>query len=380
MHISKKMFNHYLMDLRPYKTVSQEIWSLPSEEWGKTLKLDWNESTIEPAPAIKKAVLDFVSSCDFFRLYPATFNRRLTELLAQYAGVPELNVQYFPSSDTLHEYIARLFVGVGDKVLMLWPSYDNFRSTVEVSGAQVVYSNLNPDFEFNLLKFKTDIAKETPKLVYICNPNNPTGLLIPREQIQDLIRDNPATMFLIDEAYAEFASQSVNDLVLDYDNILVTHTLSKAFGLASMRFGYLVSSADNIDAISRIRNPKNIQTISQVAAIAAFEHTDYMRQYVGEVNSAREWFYNAMNDLTGDGIRKVYPSKSNFLLIRCKDINTRSRIYYALREKKIYIRQLSQCASVLDCIRITIGTRTQMEQTYHALCEILNIIEEREII
>lgn len=374
----KKFFNGYLMDLRPYKTVSQEIWSLPPQEWGNVLKLDWNESTIEPAPEIKQAVSDFVSSSEFFHLYPSTFNERLTELLAQYAQVSEQNIQYFPSSDSLHEYIARLYIGAGDKVLILWPSYDNFRSTVEMNGASVVYSNLGPDFEFDFIKFKEDIVRESPKLVYICNPNNPTGMLIPKNQIQELVSKNPETIFLIDEAYAEFAYQSVNDLALAYDNILVTHTLSKAFGLANIRFGYLVSSADNIDAISRIRNSKNVPTISQVAAIAALENTDYMWRYVEEVGLAREWFCNILDKAKLPGIVKVYASKSNFVLIQCKDINTRSRICYSLREKQIYVRQLSQCASVLGCIRITIGTREQMERVYCALCETMNTTSEEE--
>lgn len=371
----RTLLNRYLINLRPYKPVSQEIWSLPSKEWDNVLKLDWNESTIEPAPAVKKAVIDFVSSNDFFRLYPSTFNRKLIALLAQYAEVPEVNVQYFPSSDSLHEYIARLYIGVGDKVLILWPSYDNFRSTVEAAGADVVYSELGSDFTFDPNVFEQDIVKERPKLAYICNPNNPTGTLILKDQIQKLIAENPETMFLIDEAYAEFSGQSVNDLALAYDNILVTHTMSKAFGLANIRFGYLVSSVNNIDAINRIRNSKNIQTISQVAVISALENAEYMRQYVEEVIQARKWFDQALSDVEFPDIVKIYPSKSNFILIRCKDVNTRSKICYSLREERIYVRQLSQCTSVLDCIRITIGTRKQMETVYHVICRAMNKTE-----
>lgn len=373
----RTLLNRYLINLRPYKPVSQEIWSLPSKEWDNVLKLDWNESTIEPAPAVKKAVIDFVSSNDFFRLYPSTFNRKLIALLAQYAEIPEVNIQYFPSSDSLHEYIARLYIEVGDKVLILWPSYDNFRSTVEAAGADVIYSELGSDFTFDPNVFEQDIIRERPKFVYICNPNNPTGTLILKSQIQKLIAENPETMFLIDEAYAEFSGQSVNDLALAYDNILVTHTMSKAFGLANIRFGYLVSSVNNIDAINRIRNSKNIQTISQVAAISALENAEYMRQYVEEVIQARKWFYQALSDAEFPDIVKIYPSKSNFILIQCKDINTRSKICYSLREERIYVRQLSQCTSVLDCIRITIGTRKQMETVYHVICRVMSKTEEK---
>ena len=260
-------------------------------------------------------------------------------------------------------------------MLILWPSYDNFRSTVEAAGADVVYSELGSDFTFDPNVFEQDIVKERPKLAYICNPNNPTGTLILKDQIQKLIAENPETMFLIDEAYAEFSGQSVNDLALAYDNILVTHTMSKAFGLANIRFGYLVSSVNNIDAINRIRNSKNIQTISQVAVISALENAEYMRQYVEEVIQARKWFDQALSDVEFPDIVKIYPSKSNFILIRCKDINTRNKICYSLREERIYVRQLSQCTSVLDCIRITIGTRKQMETVYHVICRAMNKTE-----
>lgn len=369
---AKRFVNSYLMNLRPYKTVSQEIWSLGPDEWQDVLKLDWNEATIEPAPAVKEAILDLVSSCGCFHLYPSTFNRRLLELLAQYAKVPALNIQYFAGSDSLHEYIAKLYIGAGDKVLILWPSYDNFRSTAEMNGADIVYSEMDSDFTLDFARLRADIRRERPKLVYICNPNNPTGVLIPKGMIQELVAETPETMFLIDEAYAEFAGQSVNGLTCTYENILVTHTMSKAFGLANVRFGYLVSSPDNIDAINRIRNAKNIQTISQVAAIAALEHADYMWRYVEEVNAAREWFYQQLSQSGFPEIKRVYPSASNFLLVQCRDLNTKSRICYALRERKIYVRQLSQSASVLNCIRITIGTQSQMERVYNALAEILS--------
>lgn len=370
MH-EKHFINDYLINLKPYKTVSQEIWSIDSKNWNEVLKLDWNEATVDPAPEVKETLLQFIKSEEFFHLYPSTYNRELLELLSQYANVPELNVQYFSSSDSLHEYISRLYIASGDKVLILWPSYDNFRSTAEVNGADIVYFDMGESFELDIKKWKECIKKEKPKLVYLCNPNNPTGHLISKKQIKEFLDENPETMFIIDEAYAEFAHQSVNNLALSYENILVTHTMSKAFGLANVRFGYLVSSVDNIDAISRIRNPKNISTLTQIAVIAALSNIDYMWRYVEEVNLAKaEFLKNIQSGVLNKWIR-VYPSKGNFVLLKCRDIKLRSKIYYLLREKKIYVRQLGQSASVLNCIRITVGTRDQMEKVYKALCEIL---------
>lgn len=367
----KNFANDFLLNLRPYKTVSQEIWSIGREERKKALKLDWNEATIEPAPEVRNAVAELVASEDFFHIYPSTLNSELLDSLSAYAGVPTENIQYFASSDSLHEYIAKLFIGKGDKVLLLWPSYDNFRSTVEGNGAQIVYSEIDLDAGFDYEKLKDDLAKEKPKLVYICNPNNPVGYLIRTEQIRELVQEHQDIMFVIDEAYAEFSGETFNPFALVYENVLVTHTMSKAFALANVRFGYLVASVSNIDLISRIRNPKNIPTVTQVAVLAALRHTDYMWRYVFEVRAAREQFIQSLTCEEMAGYIHVFDSKANFVLVKCRDIATKSRIYYSLRKKNIYIRQLSQSSSLLDCVRITIGTREQMKVVYEELKKIL---------
>ncbi len=370
--MNKESFvNSHVMKLRPYKPVSQESWFMDPSEWGQILKLDWNEATVGPAPEVKKAVINYVISNDFFHWYPATLNHELITLLSHFCSVPESNIQYFPSSDVLHEYIAKLYIESQDKVLILWPSYDNFRSTMEANGAEIVYSEYDPGFRFSLEKLKNDIKQASPKLVYLCNPNNPTGNLIELEELETLISEFPKSLFVVDEAYAEFAHKTSNQLALKYTNILITHTMSKAFALANMRFGYLVSSVSNIDAINRIRNPKNVTTVTQIAVMEALKNTDYMWRYVQEVELAKEWFTDAVQHGELGKYLHIYPSKANFLLVQCPNIAEKSRIYYALREKKIYVRQLIQSASLLSCLRITVGTLPQMKRVYQSLCSIL---------
>ncbi len=366
----KQFVNDYILNLRPYKPVPQEIWSVGPAERGELLKLDWNEATIEPAPEVKSAIKALITNEDFFHLYPLIQNKELLGLLSQYAGVPVGNIQYFASSDSLHEYIGRLYIKPRDKVMLLWPSYDNFRSTIEGNGAKIVYSDIGPELRFNFDKIKSDIAQETPKMVYICNPNNPVGFCLSFGQVNELVRDFPNTLFVIDEAYAEFSGVSSNSLVRTYENVLITHTMSKAFALANLRFGYLVASEDNIEAINRIRNPKNIPTITQVAVAAALKHIDYMLDYVQEVKAARELFIHLILQSEISEILSVYPSESNFVLLKCKDIETKSRIYYQLREKNIYIRQLTQSAWLLKCVRVTIGTKEQMRIVYDVMKKI----------
>lgn len=145
--------------MKPYKLASHKIWSVNSEERSNILKLDWNEATIPPSPKVKEHLLHILNEPTFFNLYPTTYNDRLLELLSGYVGLPKDNIQYFGSSDALHEYICKVYISVGDPVMILGPSYDNFRLTCQANGAEVYYSNFTEEFKFDSSKFENDIEK-----------------------------------------------------------------------------------------------------------------------------------------------------------------------------------------------------------------------------
>ena len=353
--------NKYLRNFKPYKVASHKIWQTKPEERGNILKLDWNESTISPSPLVK-ARLESLLKTDFLNLYPSTSNEQLYKLLSNYVELPVENIQYFASSDSLHEYISKMYITVGDPVLILWPSYDNFRLTAEVAGANVSYFELTSDFRFQKEEFEKMIMEKSPSLVYICNPNNPTGLSLEPDYILHLLNKFPSTMFLIDEAYIEFCPEyTCKDLVLKNNNILISRTMSKAFGLANVRFGYLIASAENIRYISTIRNPKNITTFAQEAALGALQDVGYMQKYVNEVNKAKAFFVEEINKKCSP-IFKAFDSKANFVIVKCKSFSVKNDILYFLEENNIFVRNISQSPIVKDCIRITIGTLDQMKR------------------
>ena len=177
--------NKYLRNLSPYKTVPHKIWEV--EDKSSILKLDWNEGTMPPSPKVNEAVNKLLSKPDFFNLYPKTTNNELLELLSSYTNLPTKNIQYFASSDSAHEYIAKIFIGEGDNVLISSPSYDNFRLTIQANGAQVFYSEIDSNFEFNAKNFEKDIKNIKPTFVYIVNPNNPTGNVLSASYIERLV-------------------------------------------------------------------------------------------------------------------------------------------------------------------------------------------------
>lgn len=355
--------NKYLRNLTPYKSVPHKVWDV--EDKSTILKLDWNEATIPPTPKVNQAIEELLKKTDFFNLYPKTTNKNLIKLISDYVKLPQDNIQYFASSDSLHEYIAKIFIGEGDKVLIQGPSYDNFRLTVQANGAQVFYSDVDENFVFDEKKFEDDIKNIKPSFIYIVNPNNPTGNLIKSAFIEKLVSTHPDKMFLIDEAYYEFAKETCANLVLKYENIIVTRTLSKAFALANFRFGYLLASKSNIKSISNIRNSKNITTFSQTAAMAAFSDIPYMENYVKAVNEAKVYFLQEIKRFNPE--ITAHNSFANFVLIKCRTFKLRSDLFNYLKDNNIYVRNPLHSPLLYNCLRITIGTKEQMQKVINAI-------------
>lgn len=357
--------NKYLRNFVPYSVASHKIWQVPPNERERVLKLDWNEATIPPSPAVTKRIKELMKH-NFLNYYPATYNEEILNGLSGYLDIPQENLQYFASSDSLHEYISKLFITVGDPVFLLWPSYDNFRLTAEVAGARIIYFHYNADFTLNKETLEKSIDEHEPSLVYMCNPNNPLGTVLENEYIEQLIEKYPETMFLIDEAYNEFSGESVKRLTISHDNILISRTMSKAFGLANVRFGYLIASKKNINYISNIRNPKNITTFAQEAILGALSDVDYMYRYVDEVKKVRDDFVYRLNTVYGH-VFTAYKSEGNFVLVRCRSLACKAEVLSYFEQNNIYVRDVRHTENITDCFRITIGTGKQMMIVFHVI-------------
>jgi histidinol-phosphate aminotransferase len=354
-----KFINRYLRNLKPYNVASHKIWDDGGVNAIKILKLDWNESTIPPSPLVKKSLLKIVENENLYSLYPSTNNIKLLDKISSYVGLPIGNVQYFASSDSLHEYLVKMYIGVGDPILILGPTYDNFRLTAESQGGNVTFFNYSTNCELDFDLFIESIKSLSPSLVYICNPNNPTGNLIDINSVKFLLNLFPETVFLVDEAYYEFSGVSMSKYVLEFDNLFISRTFSKAFGLANFRIGYLISSCENILQISKIRNPKNVTTFAQEAAISALSDVEYMNSYVEQVNSAKLFFSVELK--SKHFIKEVHPSESNFLLVEFFDFETKTNFFEFLSANNIFLRNLSHSSILNNCLRITIGNVEQMK-------------------
>jgi len=354
--VRKQMFfNESIQKLKPYVVTSHKAWE-QCELKKRTLKLDWNESTIPPSPRVSSAILNFVES-GMMNWYPNVDNIKLRSLLAKYVGLPAANIEYFSSSDSLHEYILRAFVCSGDVVLQLTPSYDNFRAVAESFGANIQYLNLdkskNYDFCYDTLSTEIEVCR--PKIVYLCNPNNPTGTIISKKDVENLVKRFNDVLFILDEAYYEFTGITSKELALDFQNIVICRTFSKAFGLASLRFGYVIASENNVEGLKKIRNPKSVNTVAQVAAVAALEDITYMINYVEQVNTAKRYL---VDELSKRNYTIFNSTGGNYILL---DLGLNAMDFVkALEENNIYVRSYRHVAGMDTLVRITVGNHEQM--------------------
>ena len=347
--------NKNLEKIIPYKLSSHEAWDFTDDS--DTLKLDWNEATVKPSPKVIKRILKVINNGKL-NWYPNINNVELINKIANYNSVKSEQVQYFASSDSLHEYIVRAFINSSDIVLSVSPTYDNFRAVAESHGANIHYYNLDSNFNLDFKKLNEDLILIKPKVVYIVNPNNPTGTLYNTEELSALINKNRSILFIIDEAYYEFSKKTMSIHIGRFNNLMISRTFSKAFALASFRIGYLISSETNIEILNRIRNPKNISLFAQEAALAALEDLEYTENYVSSVLEAKIIFTNYLKELKWI---KYYKGSGNFIFIKLKNNQLKNRFIKFLKQNKIFIRDYGHLQSTKNFVRITIGTKSQMK-------------------
>ncbi len=349
--------NKYIKKLRPYPVVSHKAWELSGRE--NILKLDWNEATVLPSPKVRREIENFLAN-GRLNWYPDINNKKIVEMIAQYSRVATENVQYFSGSDDLHEYIIGTFTEPEDRALVVSPTYDNFRVAAESRGVSVRFHRLKEPFDFQPDEFSAQVGKLKPKIVYICNPNNPTGTVYKTSEIKTLARSFPETLFIIDEAYYEFAKQSASGIAVEYGNIIISRTFSKAFALAGFRIGYAISSVENIRHLNKIRNPKNVTALSQIAAMAALDDIAYTMSYVNEVLETKLWLRNKLEEIKGKYF-DIISGGGNFILLKMKPEIKENLIRHLLKAN-IFVRDYKHVEGMEGYLRLTIGTKEQMSR------------------
>lgn len=320
------------------------------------IKLNTNENPYPPSPRVIAAIQ--AATGDDLRKYPDAPSRRGREAAAALYGYPQEWVIMANGSDELLNNLIRACVAEGEEVAYLHPSYSYYATLAEIQGAKIRTFALQ---ESGAIQDFPD--RYNGKLLFLTSPNAPLGLNWSPSEIAALA-DRCDGILVVDEAYADFATSNCLDLVREKPNVVVTRTLSKSYSLAGMRLGLAVARPEIIAALDKIRDHYNLDRLAQAAVVAALEDQGYFRDCVTRICATRDWFAAELIKL---GYR-VLPSSANYLFASPPD-RSGKRIYEGLYERKILVRYFND-PILAHGVRISIGTREEMEKTLQALIAI----------
>jgi histidinol-phosphate aminotransferase len=297
--------------------------------------------------------------------YPDPYQTELKQALGSLNNIDTSKIFVGNGSDEVIDLTFRIFCNPGkDKALLFPPTYGMYAVCAEINEVETLEIPLTPDFQLNIPKIETVLNDDLLKVIFICSPNNPTGNLIKREDIE-FILNNFAGLVFVDEAYIDFAgTKSWINEIAKYPNLIVSQTFSKSRALAAARIGIAYSRPEIILFYNKIKYPYNVSKLNQQAGLEALTAVDDFTQRKNTILDEKEKLKAKLNRLSC--VTGIYPSDANFLLVEFTDAN---KIYSELIARKIITRNRSSVVN--SCIRITVGTPEENNILINALLELL---------
>ena len=325
------------------------------------IKLNTNESPYPPSPKVLE--VRSRGEAERLNLYSDPTCKVLDEAIAGWYGVRTENVVSGNGSDEILAFALRAFCGRGKGVAYADITYGCYKTWAALFGLESTVIPLREDFTVDV-----DDYMDFPGTIVIANPNAPTGMLLPASDIRRLLEKDPDRVVIIDEAYIHFGAESLVPLTKEYENLLIVQTMSKNRNLAGARVGYAIGSAALIAGVNRVKysfNPYNVNRLSMAAGAAAMEDGDYFRLCCGRIEETRGWTTRALEDL---GFT-VLPSYANFIFAKSERLPG-GELYRKLKERGILVRWFD-ADRIRPFVRITIGSREQMEALVKTITELL---------
>ena len=326
----------------------------------KYVKLNTNESPFRPS---KKAQVLAKTQLEQLMLYPDPDCKELLLAIAENVGVDVENVIVSNGSDEVLNFAFMAYCDSQTPAIFPDITYGFYKVFAAVNGVPMKEVPLKEDFTVDLSEYMQENG-----VIFIANPNAPTGLALPVSKIEKLVAANPNRVVVIDEAYVDFGGESCIPLTKKYDNLLVTQTFSKSRAMAGARLGFGVAGKAIIEDLNRIKystNPYNVNRVTAAAGVGSMRDKTYFEACRNRIIVNREWTAERLKEL---GFTMT-DSQANFLFVRHDKIDGET-LYLRLKEKGILVRHFSQ-ARIKDYNRITIGSRKEMEILVKAIGEIL---------
>lgn len=334
---------------------------------GPLAKLASNESPFAPHPAVAEAI---AAAGRNVNRYPDPAGTALRERIAAEHDVAVEQVVLGNGSCEILLAAAQAMLEPGAEIVYAWPSFSMYPHLAAMTGAKAVEVPLTPDHRHDLEAMRAAVGERT-RIVVVCNPNNPTGTFVEHAEIEAFAGDLPGDVCLIvDEAYIEFAHDAARDgllgLVVDRDNVVVTRTFAKVYGLAGLRVGYAFASPAFKRAVDVVRQPFSVNMIAQAAATEALNHPDDMRQRVQATLAERDWVETELHDLGLD----TAATAANFSWI---DLGGRDEdaIVDGLARRGIIVRA-GKALGAPGFLRVSYGEHAENERFVTALATLLD--------
>ena len=328
------------------------------------IKLSSNESSYGPSPKVLEK-LNLQETLSNSHRYPNIDGAKLRDKLASINNLNANQIVLGCGSDETLLFTALAFCQDGDEIIHAQHGFEMYSIITKIVGATSKLVKEDENFKVTVTSILDEVTPST-KIIYLANPNNPTGTYLTRNQIIDLLDKLPKSIILVlDGAYAEYVNKEDYDssfsLVDQFENVIITRTFSKAYGLAGIRLGWCYSSEKVASILNKVKGPFNTQSLSQEMAIIALDDKEYLSKVIKSNRDTKSWFESELEKIK----IKTRPSEGNFSFVEMSEEEAK-KIFAHLANSGIIVRQLVSYG-LPNCLRITIGTREEMEATINSL-------------
>lgn len=335
-------------------------------EFGDGNELRFNSNTLPfPPKSLKLFLKDMLKACPINEYADPNYTK-LKQLLSVYEKVETNMITITNSGDEAIDIIGKTFLNPGDKFITTPPSYEMFSIQCDINrGSEIEVPLEKESFKVNSTKVIQAAKEESAKIIFLCNPNNPTGSVIPNETIEEIIQES-SSIVIVDETYREFYGKTVTPLLQKYENLVILRSFSKFAGIAGARIGYLLANSFLSQRFDAIRFPMGVSYFSYKLAETVLEND-------------QEWISKQVENLKKERVRLtqklqafgfiVYPSEANFLLVNVGKNAT--KLCNKLKRKGLYVRDRSKKKYLDGCLRITIRSKKENEKLLKNIKEVL---------
>ena len=321
------------------------------------VKLNQNENPYPPSPLALEAMRD---ALDDVRIYPESSSEAVRRAAASVYAIPQDQIMVANGSDEMLRILFQGCVGEGEEVVAFYPSYTYYETLAGIQGASYRLVAFTDDYGL-----PESLNLDQARLVFLPNPNAPSGTLFSDGDVARLCRSVPNGVVVVDEAYADFAKSTSLPLLQEMPNLVVTRTFSKSYSLAGLRLGLGFGRRELMAELDKVRDFYNVDCVAQAGGRAALQDQEHLQANVNRIIATRTRLVDALEDL---GLQ-VWPSAANFVLARFAKPGA-ALVHRALQARKILVRHFPR-PRLEDCLRISVGTDAEIDSLLGALQEIL---------